>query len=120
MKFQSKLSNIKIGGKKPDKQENEIKNIANLYNAGNEVIKFYNDYSLMIFNAGYDAIHGKGLEILTPKQILETLPISLAQVKVGNSSENLLNEICEIIYFLYQAKGITKKLYKNVMNSVKV
>ena len=44
------------------------------------------------------------LKIITPKQILQRLPIALAQVKAGNTSENLLNEICKTIYSLYQAK----------------
>ena len=63
---------------------------------------------------------GKGLKILTPKQILQRLPISLAQVKAGNTSENLLNEIRQIMYSLYQAKKITKELYSNIMNSIKI
>ena len=58
--------------------------------------------------------------VLTPKQILERLLIALAQVKTGNTSENLLNEICQIIYSFYQAKELTKKVYKNIMNSIKV
>ena len=45
-----------------------------------------------------------GLKILTPKQLLQRLPIALAQVKAGNNSENLLNEIRQIIYSLYQSK----------------
>ena len=49
------------------------------------------------------------LKILTPKQMLQRLPISLAQVKAGNTSENLLDEIKKIIYSLYQAKKILKK-----------
>ena len=49
------------------------------------------------------------LKILTPKQILQRLPIALAQVKTGNNSENLLNEMRQIIYSLYQSKEITKK-----------
>ena len=52
--------------------------------------------------------------------MLQRLPIALAQVKAGNKSENLLNEIRQIIYFLYRAKEITKKVYKNIMNSIKV
>ena len=51
---------------------------------------------------------GKGLKILTPKQML-WLPIALAQVKAGNNSESLLNEIRQIVYSLYQSKQITKK-----------
>ena len=45
------------------------------------------------------------------------LPIALAQVKGGNTSENLINEIRQIIYSLYRAKEITKKVYNNIMNS---
>ena len=55
------------------------------------------------------------LKILTPKQVLQRLRIALAQVKAGNNSENLLNEIRQIIYSLYQAKDITKKVYNNLM-----
>ena len=50
----------------------------------------------------------------------QRLPISLSQIKANNTSENLLNEIREIIYSLYTAKEITKKVYNNVMNLVKV
>ena len=52
--------------------------------------------------------------------MLHRLPIALAQVKVGNTSENLLNEIRQIIYSLYRAKEITKKLYDNTLNSIKL
>ena len=52
---------------------------------------------------------GTGLKILTPKQMLQRLPIALAQVKAGHNSESLLNEVRQIVYSLYQAKQITKK-----------
>ena len=52
---------------------------------------------------------GTGLKILTPKQMLQRLSIALAQVKAGNNSENLLNEIRQIVYFLYQSKKSLKK-----------
>ena len=52
---------------------------------------------------------GKGNKILTPKQIIQRLQIALAQVKDGNTSKNLLNEIRQIIYSLYPEKEITKK-----------
>ena len=54
------------------------------------------------------------LKILTPKQVLQRLPIALAQVKAGNNSENLLNEIREIVYCLYQSKEITKNIIKSI------
>ena len=53
---------------------------------------------------------GKGIKILTSKQMLQRLSIVLAQVKAGNNSQNLLNEIRQIIYLLYQSKEITKKV----------
>ena len=60
------------------------------------------------------------LKILTPKQMLQRLPIALAQVKGGNTSEILLNEIRQVIYFLYRTKKITEKVYNNIMNSIKL
>ena len=66
------------------------------------------------------ATKGKGLKILTPKQILQRLPMALAQVKASNTSKNLLNEIRQIIYPLFRAKEITREVYNNIMNSVKV
>ena len=47
--------------------------------------------------------------------MLQRLPIALAQVKAGNNSESLLNEIRQIAYSLYQSKGITKKGYNNII-----
>ena len=58
------------------------------------------------------------LEILTQKQMLQPLPIALAQVKAGNNSENVLNEIRQIVYSLYQSKEITKKAYNNIIKSL--
>ena len=53
---------------------------------------------------------GTGLEILIPKQMPQRLPIALAQVKAGNNSESLLNEIRQIVYSLYQSKEIAKSI----------
>ena len=54
----------------------------------------------------------------SPKQMLGRLPIALAQVKTGNNSGNLLNEISQILYSLYQSKEITKKVYNNIIKSI--
>ena len=62
----------------------------------------------------------KHTKILTPKQILHRLPIALAQVKAGNTSENFLTEIRQTIYSLCGAKEIAKKVYNNIMNSIKL
>ena len=63
---------------------------------------------------------GTGLKVLTPNQMLKRLPIALAQIKTGNNSESLLNEIRQIVYSLYRSKEITKKVYNNIINSIKV
>ena len=52
--------------------------------------------------------------------MLQRLPIALAQVKADSTSENMLNEIREIIYSLHRAKEVTKKVYNNIMNSINV
>ena len=61
-----------------------------------------------------------GLKILTPKQMSQRLPIALAQIKTGNNSESLLNEIRQIVYSLYQSKEITKKVYNNIIKYIKI
>ena len=65
--------------------------------------------------AKYKAKYGKTLKIFTPKQMLQRLPTAIAEVKTGNASKNLLNEIKKIIYYFYTANEITKKVYNNIM-----
>ena len=110
--FLNKLNNIKIG-KKTTKQKEVINNITRLYLSREEVFNFFRYYVEMLSDANCNAkqnkTEGKRLKILTPKQMLQRLPIALAEVKAGNNSEHLLNEIRQIIYSLYQSKEITKK-----------
>ena len=93
-------------------------NIEILHKARKDAIKFYDEYSLMIFEAKYRATKGTGLKIWTPKQMLLRLPIALAQVKASNNSKVLLNEIRQIVYSLCQSKQITKKVYNNIFKSI--
>ena len=119
--FLNKLNDVKIG-KKNLQQIEVIENLVNFSKSREETINFFRDYIEMLSDANYNAkqneTKGKGLKILTPKQMLQRLPIALAQVKAGNNSENLLNEIRQIIYSLYQSKEITKKVYNNLMKSL--
>ena len=83
---------------KSEKQLYTIKTVKNLYDLRQKVINLLNDYLKIRSEAIYKSnqnnmTEGKGLKILTPKQMLQRLPIALAQVKAGNNSENLLNEI---------------------------
>ena len=79
-------------------------NIKNVYNSKVNVVKLYNDYAEIISEAMYKYKHGTRLKILTSKQMLQRLPIAVAQVKACNNAESLLNEIRQIIYSLYQSK----------------
>ena len=67
----------------------------------------------MVINAAYDATQQEGTR-------LQRLPIALAQIKAGNNSESLLNEIRQIVSSLYQSKEVTKKVYNNIIKSIKV
>ena len=117
------LGRIKQGDPrdKSEEQKKTINNIKNLYNSRQEVFKMFNDYAKNMSRNIYDSKQGgKGLKILTPKQILQRLPIALAQIKAGNNSRSLLNEIRQIVYSLYQLKEMTKKVYNNIIKSIKV
>ena len=70
------------------------------------------------YKAKQDETRRSWLKILTPKQMLQKLPIAPAQVKAGNNSENLLNEIRQIVYSLHQSKQITKTVYNNMIKSI--
>ena len=120
--FYKYLNIIRIGNKN-DNQKNVLANTYIPFNGRNSAIKFIEDYSSMILEAkrlAKEEQEGKGLKILTPNQMLKRLPIALAQVKTGNNSESLLNEIRQIVYSLYRSKEITKKVYNNIINSIKV
>ena len=88
-----------------------------------EGFNFFRDYTKMYINAGHkakqDETKGTRLKILLSKQVLQRLPIALAQIKAGDNSESLLNEIRQIVYSLYQSKEITKKVYNNIIKSIK-
>ena len=122
--FKSNLN--KISGE----QKMALENIKLLYKSREAVIKLFNDYSSFVSEDKYKTIHGKrylsmlahevrvakvsdhsNLKIISPKQMLQRLPIALPQLQAGNTSKNLLNEIRQISYYLYQAKEITIQQY---------
>ena len=78
-----------------DKKQNTFDSLAALYE-GQELV--LNTFSSEIFSIRKT---GKGLKIWTSKQMPQRLPIASTQVKGDNTSENLLNEIRQIIYSLY-------------------
>ena len=120
--FHKYLNLIRIGNKN-DNQKRTLANINAFYNARDNAIQFIHDYGRIILEAKSQAMgekFGKGLKILTPNQMLKTLLIAVAPIKAGNNSESLLNEIRQIAYSLCRSKEITKKVYNNIINSIKV
>ena len=97
-----------------------------LYKSREAITKLVNDYSSVVSEAKSKPVHEKripsmsarvargkvseklNLKILTLKQMLQRLPIALAQVRAGNTCENVLSKLGKIIYSLYQGKEITK------------
>ena len=69
-------------------QKDALYNIETLYKIRNNVIKYFDDYFSMASTIKYTSILGKGLKILTPKQMLQKLPIALARTKAGNNLES--------------------------------
>ena len=73
---------------------------------------------ILDFNKRIRKQQGLGLKMLTPNQMLSRLPISLAQLKAGNNSEKLKNEIRQLLYSLYRSKKLTKQLYKSLVDII--
>ena len=126
-----------------------MENIILVYKTQEAVIKLFNDNYSILFEAKHKTVHGKevptmsahvtgshvahivkvsnckfsdhsNLKTSSPKQVVQKLPMTLAQVKSGNTFEKLLNEIRQAIYSLYRAKENTKKVCNNIMNSIKL
>ena len=118
--YYSYLNTIRKGNKSAN-QKRTLANVNIFFNARDNATKFIEDYGSMILEAKRLAKQeGEGLKILTPNQMLKRLPIALAQIKARNNSESLLNEIRQIVYSLYRLKDITKKVYNNIIKSIKV
>ena len=114
--------NEKTRPKTKDKKEKRIvmKNLHNFFSAREIVL---NEFKSKIFltksiGTGIWNTNQSKIKILTPKQMLQRLPVALAQIKAGNNSQNFLNEIRQIVYSLYQSNEITKKVYNNIINSL--
>ena len=72
----------------------------------------------MILDFNKQNQQGKGLKILTPNQMLSRLPITLAQLKVGNNSDKLKNEIRQLLYSLHRSKNMTKQVYNSLIKHI--
>ena len=82
----------------------------------NEIVQIVDE--IIDFNNKIQKQLGGGLKILTPDQMLSRLPITLAQLKAGNNSEKLKNEIRQSLYSLYRSKKLLKQLYKSLIDII--
>ena len=82
---------------------------------------FFIEYTERVSEAKFRSKQkGTGVKILTHNQTLKRLQIALAQIKAGNNSESLLNQIKQIVYSLYRSKEITKNVHNIIIKSIKV
>ena len=88
IKFKSYLGHIRQGNPKnrSEEQNNVINNVTNLYEPRGKVIQQFNNYAKDMSRNIYKSNQGRGLNILSPKQMLQRLPIALAEIKSGNNS----------------------------------
>ena len=105
-KFENKLGSVSTNQKKKKMKRyaRDLKDIVDLYN----------------LKSGSDTSEkGEGLKILTNKQMLNHLPILLAQIQAGNNSKSLKNELRQILYSLCRSKVLTKTVYNNLIKSIR-
>ena len=105
--IKSGLSDLKNETENMDEEEKETEKPNEIIDVVEEIIEFNQQKQ-----------GGKGLKILTPDQILSRLPITLAQLKAGNNSQKLKNEIRQLLYSLYRSKKLTKQLYKSLVDII--
>ena len=106
--IKSGLSDLKDEIKKISEDEKEIEKPDKILKIVEEILDFNNKQNQI----------GKGLKILMPSQMLNRLPISLAQLKAGNNSEKLKSEIRQLLYSLYRSKKLTKEIYKSLIDII--
>ena len=105
--IKSGLSDLKNETKNMDEKEKETEKPNEIIDVVEEILEFNKQKQ-----------EGKGLKILTPDQMLSRLPITLAQLKAGNNSQKLINEIRQLLYSLYRSKKLTKTIYNHLINAI--
>ena len=101
------LKDLKEEIKKMSEEEIEIEDPESIVEIAEEILKFNKQNQ-----------EGQGIKILTPNRMLSRLRISLAQLKAGNNSENLKNEIRQLLHYLYRSKNMTKQVYNNLIKPI--
>ena len=103
----SGLKDLKEEIKKMSEEEKEVEDPESIIETVEQILKFNKQNQ-----------EAKGLKILIPNQMLSRLPIALAQLEAGNSSEKLKNEIRQLLYSLYRSKNMTEQVYNSLINYI--
>ena len=103
----SGLKDLKEKIKKMSKAEIDIEKPDKIVNIVEKILKFNEQNQ-----------QGQGIKILTPNQMLNRLPIALAQLQAGNNSNKLKNEIRQLLYSLYRSKNMTEQIYKSLIGII--
>ena len=103
----SGLKDLKEEIKKMSEAEIENEDPESIVNIVEKILKFNKQNQ-----------QGEGIKILTPNQMLNRLPIALAQLQAGNSSNKLKNEIRQLLYSIYRPKNMTKQVYNNLIKCI--
>ena len=102
--------------KKMERDVRDLEDIGDLYNLKSDI----DTGDLYNLKSDIDTSKkGEGLKILTNKQMLNRLPILLAQIQAGNNSKSLKNELRQILYSLYRSKVLTKTVYNHLIKSIR-
>ena len=105
--FKTGLSDLKTKIEDKGEEEKEIEEPSEIVDVVKKTLKFNKQKK-----------QGQGRQILTPDQMLSRLPISLAQLKAGNNSQELKNKIRQLLHSLYRSKKLTKQLYKSLVDII--
>ena len=100
--IKSGLSDLKDEIKEISEDEKKFEKADKIVEIVEEILKFNEQNQ-----------EGRGLKMLTPREMLSRLPISLTQLQAGNNSEKLKNETRQLLYSLYHSKNMTKEVYNN-------
>ena len=103
--FNSGLEDLEKEIKEMSKEEIEIEKPYNIVKVVKKILDFNKQ-------------EGQGIKILTPNQMLNRLPITLAQLQAGNNSNKLKNEIRQLLYSLYRSKNMTEQIYKSLVGII--
>ena len=105
--IKSRLSDLKTETEDMSEEQKEIEKPGEIIDIAKEILKFNKQNQ-----------QGQRLKILTLDQMLSRLPITLAQLKAGDNSEKLKNEIRQLLYSLHRSKKLTKQLYKGLIDII--